>query len=134
MDDAVELGAVGADRGGVAEDALAERGSVERLSLGVRRLVLLGGHEEVGRRGTKVVDDLAVARGAWLDDFAREEVGVDDGQIVRRGAENGGHGGFSGGQAARQADYQHLVGICRFGAEVSEDDGGGMAAVDVRSY
>lgn len=108
MDDAVQLGAVGADLGRVAEDALAERRSIEGSSLPLVLLLLFsfrgGGKEEIGGRGAKVLDDLAVAGGAWLDDFAREEVGVDDGEIVGRRGEDGRDGGFTGGEAASQAN------------------------------
>lgn len=104
MNDAVELGAVGADGGAVAKDALAEGWPIERSPLWIITIGVLfgfgGREEEVGRRRPKVLDDLAVAERAWLDDFAREEVGVDDGKVVWRGGEDRGDGGFSGGQAA----------------------------------
>lgn len=45
-------------------------------------------------------DYFRVATGAGLDDFAGEEVGVDEGEGVGRGGEEAGDGGFAGGDAA----------------------------------
>lgn len=45
-------------------------------------------------------EDLCVGAGAGLDDFAGEEVGVDEGEGVRGGGEEAGDGGFAGGDAA----------------------------------
>lgn len=61
---------------------------------------LVGGEEQVGGGGEKVVENLVIARGAGLDDLAREDVGIDDGQIVGRFAENIGNGRLAGGNGA----------------------------------
>jgi len=47
-----------------------------------------------------VCDNAAVGARAGEDDFAREEVGVDEGEGVGWGGEDGGGGGFAGGDAA----------------------------------
>lgn len=65
------------------------------------------GEEEVGRRGGEVVDDGGVARGAGLDDLARDEVGVDYGEGVGRFGEEGGDGGFAGCDGAGEAEEEH---------------------------
>jgi hypothetical protein len=44
--------------------------------------------EQVWHRGREVVDYCFVSRRARLDDLARENIGVDDGQRVGRGAED----------------------------------------------
>lgn len=58
--------------------------------------VELAGGEENG--GAKGASDGAQAGGAGGDDGAREEVGVDDGDVVR--GEKGGDGGFACGYSA----------------------------------
>ena len=45
-------------------------------------------------------DDLVVAGCAWFDDFAREEICIDYGEVVWRRGEDGGYGGFAGGDGA----------------------------------
>lgn len=45
--------------------------------------------------------------GAGEDDAAGEEVGVDDGEVVRGGVEEGGDGGFAGCEGAGEADEDH---------------------------
>jgi len=47
-----------------------------------------------------VENNLCVGAGARLDDFAGEEVGVDEGEGVRGGEEEAGDGGFAGSDAA----------------------------------
>lgn len=59
-----------------------------------------GGEEEVGRCGAEVGEDLRVGARAGLNDLAREEVGVDEGEGVGRGGEEAGDGGFAGCDAA----------------------------------
>ena len=39
--------------------------------------------------------------------MAGEEVGVDDGEVVGGGVEEGGDGGFAGGEGAGEADEDH---------------------------
>lgn len=69
QDSAVEFaGGVGADADG--------DGGVERL-------------QEVWGGGAEVFEDLGVAVGAGEDDAAGEEVGVDDGEVVGGGVEEG---------------------------------------------
>ncbi len=56
-------------------------------------------------------EDLCVGAGAGLDDFAGEEVGVDEGEGVSGGGEEAGDGGFAGGDAAGQAEEKHFEGL-----------------------
>ena len=58
------------------------------------------GLQQVRGRGAEFRNDLRVAVGAGLDGGAGEEVGVDDGEGVRGGAEEGGDGGFAGREGA----------------------------------
>ena len=95
MDDGVETGAVLAHFGAIAEDAAAEGRPVEGPTFSVGTIfghVGTRGEEEVGGGGTEVGDDGVVAGSSRFDDFAGEKVGVDDGEVVGRGGEEGGDG------------------------------------------
>lgn len=86
MNDLVKDHAVAFPFLGGAEDATAQRGPVEWPPCGVVLAYgVIGWEEEIGRAGPEVVDDCLVAGGAGFDDFAGEEVGVDDGEGVRGG-------------------------------------------------
>lgn len=50
-----------------------------------------------------MADDGCEAGGVWEDDTAGEDVGVDDGEVVRRGGEDGRDGGFAGGDGTGEA-------------------------------
>lgn len=52
--------------------------------------------EEIGCGGSEVIDDFAVGGCAGEDDFAGEEVGVDEGEGVGWRGEDAGDGGFTG--------------------------------------
>lgn len=94
MHNLVEDAAVATPRRVVPEHAPAENSAVEAAV----------GAEEVGRAGAKVGYYRRVASGAGLDDLAREEVGVDYGEVVGRGGEDGGDGGFAGRDGTGEAD------------------------------
>lgn len=83
----------------VAKHASSQRGPVDFARgvpadadghTGVERL------QEVRCRGAESFEDARVAAGAGEDDAAGEEVGVDDGEVVGWGVEEGGDGGFAG--------------------------------------
>jgi hypothetical protein len=57
-----------------------------------------------------------VARGAGLDDLARDQVGVDDGEGVGWFGEEGGYGGFAGCNGAGEAEKEHCGGWVGVGA------------------
>ena len=86
-----------------AENAAPERGAVD-FSGGVGAEAERGGWgeglQEVGGGGTEFAEDLRVGVGAWEEGFAGEEVGVYDGEVVGRGVEKGGDGGFARGEGA----------------------------------
>ncbi len=114
MHDGVEDGAVAFRGRVVAEDAPAERGPVEGAAFArgpALAAALVGGwEEEVGCCGGEVRDDAVVAGGAGLDDFAGEQVGVDDGEVVGWLGEEGGDGRFAGCDGAGEAYEEHLDG------------------------
>ena len=101
--DAVEHAAVPLALLAVAEDAPPQRRAVQRPALAVDatlRQRRRGGLEQVRRRRAEVLHDGIVAAGARLDDLTRQDVGVDDGQRVRRGRKDGRHGGLAGRNGA----------------------------------
>lgn len=149
VDEAVEIGAVAEAGGGGAEDAAAEGGAVDGptspsssvfSSLRFFRVGIIGGpaalifvllwvvvgvrEQEIRGRGTEVGDDAVVARGAWFDDLAGEDVGVDDGEVVGGGAEDVGDGGFASCEGAGEAYEEHFLGGFAFWCEGVEDCGG----------
>lgn len=97
MYDPVEDSPVLLERGVGAEDTFAEDGAVQAAVW----------EEEVGGAGTEVGCDCGVSFSAGLDDLAREEVGVDYGEVVGRGGEDGGDGGFARRDGAGEADEEH---------------------------
>ena len=100
-------------RGG-PEDATAKSGSVERSLVAGCTLFVVGGgcgwEEEIGGAGGEVADDFPVGWPAGCDDLTREEVGVDEWEVVGRGGEESGDGGFAGRDGAGKAEDQHRVG------------------------
>lgn len=60
-----------------------------------------------------MLEDLLVAKGAGSDDLAGEEVGVDDGEGMRGGVEEGGDGGFARGEGAGEADEDHGLSLSK---------------------
>lgn len=113
MYDAIQDRTVPHAGGRGAEDAPAQSGTIERAaaagSSGVFRIDWIqafrfGGEEEVGCCGCEMLDNGIVTAGAWLDDLAGEEVGVDDRQGVWWLGEEAGDGGFAGGDGAGEAD------------------------------
>ncbi len=94
----------------VPEDAPPERGAVDfprGVGADADGAGGVEGLEQVRGRGAEFVQDLAVAVGSWEDGAAGEEVGVDDGEVVRGGVEEGGDGGFAGGEGAGEAYEDH---------------------------
>lgn len=80
-----------------AKNPFAENSAVQRAV----------GSEQVRGARREVGDDRGVSFGPWRDDLSREKVRVDYGQVVRRRGEDGGDGGFAGGDGAREADDEH---------------------------
>lgn len=99
--DAVEHGSVPPSGVVGAKDAAAESGAVD-LPGAVGAEAKGGGgregFEEVRGRGGEFAEDLVVGVGPGEDGLAGEEVGVDDGEVVGGGVEEGGDGGFTGGE------------------------------------
>lgn len=89
MHDPIQDGAVTLPLRGVPEHAAPQGGPVQHPAVAVGVLVR---EQEVGRRGEEVREDREVACGAGFDDAPGEEVGVDDGEGVGRGGEDGGDG------------------------------------------
>ncbi len=83
------------------------------------------GQQEVRGRGAKGGDDAGVGGGAGGEGLAGEEVGVDDGEVVGGTLEEGGDGGFAGGEGAGEADEDHGCVVCGDGGV--RVDGGGLA-------
>lgn len=106
VDDGVEFLAVRDALLAHAEDAAAQRRAVERAAFARRSILaafaegVAGGEEEVGCGWAEGADDAAVAPRAGLDGLACEQVGVDDGEGVRRGGEDGRARRFSRGYGA----------------------------------
>lgn len=101
--DAVEHGSVPPSGVVGAEDAAAEGGAVDGPgAVGAEAERGGGGEglEEVRGRGCEFSEDLVVGVGSGEDGLAGEEVGVDDGEVVGGGVEEGGDGGFAGGEGA----------------------------------
>lgn len=97
----------------IAKDAAAEGGAIQRAAQAGRPVMAVvafgrGGREQQVRGGGgEVCEDGGVAGGAGLDDAAGEDIGVDDGEGVGRGGQEGGDGGFSCGDGAGEADNEH---------------------------
>lgn len=98
MYDPVEDATVLLSRGVGAEDTFTEDDAVQTAVC----------KEEIGGAGAEVGCYCGVAFGAGLDDLAREEVGIDYGEVVGRGGEDGRYGGFAGRDGAGEADDEHF--------------------------
>ena len=110
MHDAVQHGAVALPVFPIAENSSAQHGAVERAAFAVDAVfgeVIGCGQEQVWGCGGEVREDAVVAGGAGFDDFAGEDVGVDDGEGVRGFAEDLRDGGFAGGDGAGEAEEEH---------------------------
>lgn len=98
MYDPVEDASVLLSRGIGAENTITENDAVQVAVC----------EEEVGGAGAEVGCYCGVAFGAGLDDLARDEVGIDYGEVVGRGREDGRYGGFACRDGAGEANNEHI--------------------------
>lgn len=101
--DAVQHGSVPPSGVVGAEDAAAEGSAVDvpgAVGAEAKGRGWGEGLEEVRGRGGEFAEDLVVGVGSGEDGLAGEEVGVDDGEVVGGAVEEGGDGGFAGGEGA----------------------------------